>query len=254
MHLCDEFRERITDRIIDRDDLEHDAETQRELLLCNDCADFYIESREMLDAISGVDFEIPENQWDAMADRMRSRIYDEHAQRQPAIWRRRFYIPAFAAVAAMLLLTVTLRHRQPEPPHAQNVAGVVIPINNAIALDPSVDPVTAEYLQESELLLRSVMKLKPTSLEDLEDARRIALHQLVALDQRKEAVSEVKPLVTVMNKYETVLRDIRNLDARPHPDDITDIKNRIEKNGLISNLTAFQPRPVGLDVGNGMEK
>jgi hypothetical protein len=114
--------------------------------------------------------------------------------------------------------------------------------------------VTAEYLQQSELLLRSVMKLKPNSVEDLEDARRIALHQLVALDQRKEAVAEVKPLVTVMNKYETVLRDIRNLDARPHADDITDIKNRIAKNGLISNLTAFQPRPIAVELGNALEK
>src|SRR5581483_6414646 len=99
----------------------------------------------------------------------------------------------------------------------------------------------------SELLLRSVMKLKPNSLEDLEDARRIALHQLVALDQRKDAIAEVKPLLTVMNKYETVLRDIRNLDTRPHADDIADIKNRIEKNELISNLTAFQPKPVALE-------
>jgi hypothetical protein len=98
------------------------------------------------------------------------------------------------------------------------------------------------------------MKLKPTSLEDVEDARRIARRQLVGLDQRKQAVSEVKPLVNVMNKYETVLRDIRNLDRRPHTDDISDIKNRIEKNGLISNLTAFQPRPAAVDIGSGMEK
>jgi hypothetical protein len=254
MHVCDEFRERITERIIDGVDLKSDPATQRELLLCNDCADFYSESREMLDAISGVDFEIPEMQWDDMADRMRSRIYQENAQtRQPA-WRRWFYVPAFAAVAALLLVTITLSRRPQSAAPTIGPVGVVIPVNNDISIDPSVDPITAEYLQQSELLLRSVMKLKPNSVEDLEDARRIALHQLVALDQRKEAVSEVKPLVTVMNKYETVLRDIRNLDARPHADDITDIKNRIEKNDLISNLTAFQSKPIAVELGNGLEK
>ena len=254
MHVCDEFRERITERIIDGVDLSSDPETQSELLLCNDCADFYSESREMLDAISGVDFEVPEMQWDAMADRMRLRIYQESTQRRQSAGRRWFYVPAFAAAVALLLVTITLSKRPQPAPTAVGPVGIVVPISNEIGIDPSVDPVTAEYLQQSELLLRSVMKLKPNSVEDLEDARRIALHQLVALDQRKEAVAEVKPLVTVMNKYETVLRDIRNLDARPHADDITDIKNRIAKNGLISNLTAFQPRPIAVELGNALEK
>ena len=254
MHICDEFRERITDRIIDGIDLSSDPEIQRELLVCNDCADFYSESRDMLDAISTVEFEIPEMQWDAMADRMRSRIYQEGARRGRPVWLRWFYVPAFAAVAALLLITITLSKRpQPASPTIGQV-GVVVPVTNPVDIDPSVDPITAEYLQQSELLLRSVMKLKPSSVEDVEDARRIALHQLVALDQRKEAIAEVKPLVTVMNKYETVLRDIRNLETRPHADDITDIKNRIEKNELISNLTAFQPRPVAVELGNGLEK
>ena len=255
MHVCDEFRERITERIMDGVDLTNDPECQGELLVCNDCSDFYTESREMLDAIAAVEFEIPETQWDAMADRMRSRIYEEHSHRPRLNWYRWFYVPAFAAAAALLLVTVTLwRRPHPTPGPAPTTAGVVVPVNSQVAEDPSIDPVTVEYLQQSELLLRTVMKLKPTSVEDLQDARTIALHQLVALDQRKQAVAEVKPLVTVMSKYETVLRDIRNLDARPHADDITDIKNRIEKNELISNLSAFQPKPVGLDLANGLEK
>jgi hypothetical protein len=254
MHACDEFRERITDRIIDGIDLSSDPETQRELLMCNDCADFYSESREMLEAISAVEFEIPEMQWDAMADRMRARIYQEETGRGRLRWRRWFYVPAFAAVAALLLVTITLSKRPLPASSTSNPVAVVVPVANQIGVDPSVDPVTADYLQQSELLLRTVMKLKPNSVEDVEDARRIALHQLVALDQRKEAIAEVKPLLTVMNKYETVLRDIRNLDSRPHADDITDIKNRIEKNDLISNLTAFQPRPVAVELGNGLEK
>jgi hypothetical protein len=255
MHVCDEFRERITERILDHIDLDHDVETQREMLVCSDCADFYAESREVVDALAAVHFDIAETQWELMADRMRVRIQEDYASRHRPAWTRWFYVPAFAA-ALVLLLVVAMVHQKSTSPESGGVAGTAgvvsalpIPIN-----DPSVDPVTAEYLEESELLLRSVMKLKPSAVEDVAEARRIADRQLVALDQRKQAVSEVKPLVTVMNKYETVLRDIRNLDRRPHADDISDIKTRIEKNGLISNMTAFQPRPAGIDVSNGMEK
>ena len=131
---------------------------------------------------------------------------------------------------------------------------VQTPVNADFTGDPSVDPVTIEYLEESELLLRSVMKLEPTSVEDLADAKRIARRQLVALDQRKQAVAEVQPLVKTMNKYELVLRDIRNLDRRPHADDITDIKNRIERTRLISHLTVFQPKPAASEVAPGLER
>lgn len=254
MHVCSEFRERITEQILDRVDLEKDAAIQRELLVCNGCADFYSESREVIEALAAVHFDIAETQWDAMADRMRSRIHEDYETRRWSIWRNRFLIPAMAAAAAVLLVVVGLNLVHPSIPPVDRAARSAGVIAVPVSMDPSVDPVTMEFLAESELLLRSVMKLQPTAVEDLEDARRIARRQLIGLNQRKQAVSEMKPLVKVMNNYETVLRDIRNLDARPHADDIVDIKNRIEKNSLISNLTSFQPRPAAAEIGSGMEK
>jgi hypothetical protein len=45
-----------------------------------------------------------------------------------------------------------------------------------------------------------------------------------------------------METYETVLRDLRNVDERSVDEDISDIQKRIQKNGLIANMKAFQPR------------
>jgi hypothetical protein len=52
-----------------------------------------------------------------------------------------------------------------------------------------------------------------------------------------------------MDTYETVLRDIRNVDEQSAAEDIADIQARIRKNGLIANIKSFQPtvRPVSFD-------
>ena len=78
-------------------------------------------------------------------------------------------------------------------------------------------------------------------VEDLADAKKTASAQLVAIDQRKEAAAVVPPVLSVMETYEAVLRDIRNLDDQSPADDITDIQNRIQNNALIANMKAFQP-------------
>jgi hypothetical protein len=46
----------------------------------------------------------------------------------------------------------------------------------------------------------------------------------------------------VMETYETILRDLRNVDIRSADEDIGDIQKRIQQNGLIANMKAFQPR------------
>ena len=38
MHHCEEFRERITEHIIDREDVSSQPEFQRELLICSSCS------------------------------------------------------------------------------------------------------------------------------------------------------------------------------------------------------------------------
>jgi len=105
-----------------------------------------------------------------------------------------------------------------------------------------LDPVTVDFLQQSELLLRNVVKLTPNDTEDLADVKRMAGEQLLAIDQRKDAAAQVPPVLNVMDTYETVLRDIRNVDERRGMDDVQDIQSRIQRDGLIANIKAFQPR------------
>jgi hypothetical protein len=105
-----------------------------------------------------------------------------------------------------------------------------------------LDPGTVDFLQQSELLLRNVVKMAPNNTQDLADVKRIAGEQLLAIDQRKDAAAHLPPVLNVMDTYETVLRDIRNVDERSAPDDVPDIQNRIQRDGLIANIKAFQPR------------
>ena len=267
MHVCEDFRERLTEQILDHCDLDNNVDVQRELLVCNGCAEFYTESKDMVEALSSAHFDIGEDQWSAMAGRMTARIRQQHlTQRQPG-WRSWFaqrssamrtYLPAFAGAAAMLVLTVGLYWFsapmvQPTQDFAENPPTSAI-VDPGVNPDPTLDPITLEYLEQSELLLRSVMKLEPTSAEDVEEARIIADLQLSALDQRRQAAVELPPVVTAMNKYEDILRDIRNLNRRFAADDIADIRHRIGKTGLIADMKSFQPRLNVVETDLGLDK
>src|SRR2546423_13515208 len=78
MHNCEEFRERITEHIIDREELTAMAEFQNELIICSSCSEFYAESREMIEALSTVDLSISEAQWDGIEYRLECRIHAEN--------------------------------------------------------------------------------------------------------------------------------------------------------------------------------
>ncbi len=266
MHVCEDFRERITEQLLGHCDFDNNVEVQRELLVCNRCADFYAESKEMVEALSSVHFDVPEDQWSAMADRMGARIRQEYATRQHSGWRAWFkqpsftartYLPAFAGAAAMLVLTVGLYWLSPplvlRTPEVTMNAPTSAIVDPGVNPDPSLDPITLEYLEQSELLLRSVMKLEPTSVEDVEEAKIMADRQLIALDQRRHAAVELPPVVTAMNKYEDILRDIRNLDRRFAADDIADIRKRIGKTGLIADIKSFQPRISLVEADLGLD-
>jgi len=256
MHNCEEFRECITELIIDREDVTTHAEFQSELLMCSSCSDFYAQSQEMIDALDQIDLTISENQWNGIESRMCDRLSTVGAvdswgralsrlrsadrrksdgHRPPLQWGR------LVAVAALLLLTIGLATlqspivgtRQQVPPSTQ-----AIYVEHTVPLDPA----TVDFLQESELLLRNVMKMTPHDADDLADAKKVASEQLAELGQRKEAAADVPPVVGVMETYETILRDLRNVDERSADEDIGDIRKRIQQNGLIANMKAFQPR------------
>ena len=137
--------------------------------------------------------------------------------------------------------------RTPARPDVQTAAepSNVFYVEHAVPLDP----VTVDFLQESELLLRNVMTMAPSDTEDLADAKKVANEQLAELEQRKEAAASVQPVVDVMDIYETVLRDLRNVDDRTAEDDINDLQKRIQKNALIANMKAFQPRLTEVSFG-----
>ena len=246
MHHCEEFRERITEHIIDREDLAGYSESQRELLICQSCADFYAESKDLIEAMSTVEFGVSEEQWSAMDQRLRMSLMPVSAQRSG--WNFRMSMPAIAGAAALLLLTIGIYQLTPpspvgalyERPGRSQTAPTVEAASDRVLLDP----VTVDFLEQSELLLRSVMKLEPADTEDVADAKKIAVEQLMGIDQRKQAAADAPPVVNVMEKYETVLRDIRNLNGETMAEDISDLQTRIEKNGLIANMKAFQPGVV----------
>jgi hypothetical protein len=52
-----------------------------------------------------------------------------------------------------------------------------------------------------------------------------------------------------METYESVLRDIRNLNDDSPDEDIGDIQNRIQSNALIANMKAFQPSVSVIRLG-----
>jgi len=52
-----------------------------------------------------------------------------------------------------------------------------------------------------------------------------------------------------MDTYETILRDLRNVDDRNAGEDISDLQKRIQWNGMIANMKAFQPRVTEVSFG-----
>jgi hypothetical protein len=237
MHNCEEFREQLTEYIIDGKDVTADPRFQHDLLVCGECCAFYCESREMIAALASVDAGVPEEYWGSLNQRLGDTIRESMRESlpRPAVPRRRYWWPQLAAVAALLLITAGA-YRMPAPSPA--APSVVTYVEQPVPLDP----VTVDFLEQSELLLRNVMKISPNDSEDLADAKKVASEQLLAIDQRKGAAAHVPPVVNVMDTYETVLRDLRNVDERSAADDITDIQSRIQRNALIANMKAFQPR------------
>jgi hypothetical protein len=250
MHNCEEFRERMTEHIIDREELAANPEFQSELVLCSSCAEFYAQSREMMDALNGVDLTIGESQWAGIEQRLSASILNSAPKRPVQIAYRpklAWATPVLLATAAAVLLAVGVTGMRTPRPVAQTTSEP----SNVVYVEHSVplDPVTVDFLQESELLLRNVMKMAPTDREDLADAKKVAREQLAGLEQRKEAAASVQPVVDVMDVYETVLRDLRNVDDRSAEEDISDLQKRIQKNGLIANMKAFQPRLTEVNFG-----
>jgi hypothetical protein len=104
-----------------------------------------------------------------------------------------------------------------------------------------LDARVVDYMGQSELFLREFTKLEPSQSEDIEDSRTRARRDLAQLTAQRAAAGDFAPVRITLDEYESVLRDIKNLDS---PEDIADIQSRIRRNGLIANFKAYQPRVV----------
>ena len=71
---------------------------------------------------------------------------------------------------------------------------------------------------------------------------QVSVKQLPQLEQRREALMEFPPVLMVLDDYEGILRDIRNLPEDVAEEDISDIQMRIHSNGLVARMRAYQPR------------
>jgi len=259
MHNCEEFRERITEYIIDRENVSARAEFRDELLVCSSCSEFYSESQDVIEVLSSVDLSISELQWGRIEQRLRARIMNagsparvsSHVVRTRPKVRDYMRASAWLAVAALAVVTVGLS-RLAIPVGVTPAPTLVEPASStATFVEPAVplDPVTVDFLEQSELLLRNVMKISASDIDDLADAKKAANEQLAGIQLRKEAAVEVPPVVDVMETYETILRDLRNVDEHNASEDIPDIQKRIQNNALIANMKAFQPTVTQVSFG-----
>jgi hypothetical protein len=57
--------------------------------------------------------------------------------------------------------------------------------------------------------------------------------------EQQALAGDFAPVRIALDEYEGVLRDIKNLDS---PEDLVDVQTRIQRNGLITNMMAYQPR------------
>jgi hypothetical protein len=249
MHDCRKFRERVIEQVIGpsgasrAEELEFDA--------CHECERFVEETLAINRAVSAVDgigstSFTPEESWNRFERRLQMQLANEPApRRQPwAHWtgfasdlQAAFRRPRWQALGAIgvaaLALVVWQLTKTSAPPVPEEMAQVTAPL--------PLDPQTVEFLGRSEMFLRDFSKIQPSDAADLEDARDRARMQLAAIAQRKAAAAAMTPVWNTLEEYETVLREIKNLDEHSG-EDVADIQSRIARQGLIAAMKVYQPR------------
>jgi hypothetical protein len=230
MHDCQKFRE---DWIGDSADTSVD---------CEDCRSFCMEAQLILQATESAAQPIPEfseEYWERYDNRLRERLEAGKVSRIRVTY---FRWTAMAAVAAALVVMVTLGAlslMQPTIEESNGNTQFEYSDEHIQGLDPRV----VVFLGQSELFLRDFTKIEPNYTEDINDARDRAKRGLNQISDLKLRAGDFAPVRIALDEYESVLREIKNLDRG---DDLADIQTRIRSNGLIANLKAYQPQLVKL--------
>jgi putative zinc finger protein len=106
---------------------------------------------------------------------------------------------------------------------------------------------TAKHIEQSKMLLRSIKNVQISDTDDEIDvtydkalSRRL-LNENVVL--RREAEMKAKfPTKTLLADLEPFLIDIANLPDRARPEDVREIKERVQKTEIVAALLDYQDR------------
>ena len=109
---------------------------------------------------------------------------------------------------------------------------------------PFVDPETSKHIEKSQILLRSFRNMDDAGGQDDSDIAyekqqsRGLLYQNIVLRRDAEAKGNL-PVEDLLGSLEPFLIDIANLPERPSKDDVTAIKERMQKKEIISALQIY---------------
>ena len=240
MHGCESFRTSVIEPILDGGEL---ADAQRyELSSCEACTQFYMEAVRSMAALS-VAFDEPDEEFFAgFNDRLRRRVINERVVDQPdprregSFWAS-ILRPLIPAVSLMLVVFVVFSAIQPADDAVPELLDQQLITESMLDLDP----MTVEFMEQSELFLRTFSKLTVDDAEDLAESQQVSVAQLPDLALRREAAMDFPPVLVVLDEYENVLRDIRNLPEGVSEEDIVDIQERIYRHGLVAKMKTYQP-------------
>jgi hypothetical protein len=161
--------------------------------------------------------------------RLRKSLVRENAARSfHAYWK-------WSGVAAAAAITAVVGWgtiQTAPPPSAPNIAVVDDHIQG-------LDPMVVAYLERSELFLRNFTKIKSSQSEDLMDSRARAKQSLMEIGEQKQLADNFVPVRITLDRYENVLREIKNQESS---EELADIQKRILSSGLIANMKAYQPQ------------
>jgi hypothetical protein len=210
---------------------------------CEDCRRFSSEAMALLAALAAAEPRIPEpheDYWVAFDGRLKAKLVEEISAKAARGLRMKWI--AALATAATVVMAITWGSLRLIPP-ATDPADSTPPdriefVDDHIA---GLDSDVVAYLGQSELFLRTFAKIESSNLVEIEDARLGASRKLAEIAEQKAAAEDFAPVGIALDEYESVLRDIKNLRS---PEEITDIQGRIQRNGLIANFKAYQPRIV----------
>ena len=220
MHDCQRFREDWV------------AGLAKDFGDCKECLSFCDEAQFILQVARAKPIpELSEAFWDRYDDRLRDRLEASHSNRFYWKWSA----TAAAAVIAVVMTWGGTRMSQPTPEDAKSTPRIELVDDHIKGLNPTIVP----FLAQSELYLRNFTKIDPSYKEDLQDAQARAKRDLADIQTQKLRAADFGPVRIALDEYESVLRNIKNVDSA---DDVAEIQAAIRNSGLIASMRAYQPQ------------